>query len=188
MGKLFVIAAPSGAGKTTLVLKVIERLKGHYDLERVVTYTSKQPRPGEVTGVDYHFVSEAEFIKKIEQDFFVEYSTVYGAYYGVPQEIFSHIDGGSSLITIVDRAGAASIKAYRQNAVLIWVNPPDKEALAHRLALRARDTQEQIAFRLSLAEEEIVHQKQDMLFEHVIMNDTLEMAVNQLERIIKKTM
>ena len=187
-GKLFVLSAPSGAGKTTLVLKVIERLKGRYDLKRVITYTSKQPRSGEVSGVDYHFVSESEFVLKIEQDFFVEYSTVYGAYYGVPKEIFSYIDEGGCSIAIVDKAGAASIKSYRKDAVLIWVKPPSKEALAQRLASRARDTKEQIDFRLSLAEEELADQEQDMLFEYVVMNDTLEMAIEQLERIIKSSM
>ena len=187
-GLLFVVSAPSGAGKTTLVTKVIERLKGDHAIQRVITYTSKQPRPGEIQGVDYHFLTEAEFIGKIKQNFFVEYSTVYGAYYGFPKDVFDAIDEGQHFIAIVDRAGAASLKAYRKDAVLIWIKPPGKGALAERLISRAQDSQGQIAFRLALAQQEMARQERDELFEHVILNDSLEAALDRLEEIINKAL
>ena len=110
-GTLFVISAPSGAGKTTLVREVLDRLRAELGLMRVITHTSKQPRTGEVQGVDYHFLSEEEFKQKIEEEFFIEHSTVYGAYYGVAKALFKKLDEGIHHIAIVDRAGAASLKA-----------------------------------------------------------------------------
>ena len=183
-GKLLIVSASSGAGKTTLVQEVIECLNP-YHIKRVVTYTSKQPRPGEVDGRDYHFVSEEEFKKKIDQNFFVEYSTVYGAYYGFPETILQEIDRGARYIGIVDQAGAASIKARKKDAILFWINPPDDTILKQRLVSRAQDCVETIDFRLSLVEQEKEFLAQKKLFDHIIVNNDLQKAVAELERIIK---
>lgn len=185
-GTLFVISAPSGAGKTTLVREVLDRLRAELGLMRVITHTSKQPRPGEVQGVDYHFLSEEEFKQKIEEDFFIEHSTVYGAYYGVAKALFKKLDEGIHHIAIVDRAGAASLKAKVADAVLIWIHPPAKEVLEQRLSARAQDSQEVISFRLKIAEEELEVAKEETLFEHVIVNDDLQEAVRELENLIRE--
>ena len=182
-GTLFVVSAPSGAGKTTLVHEVIHRLQGEYDVQRVITYTSKTPRPGEINGVDYHFVTEEEFKAKIETNFFVEYSTVYGAYYGFPSSVLDAMKCGTSFIAIVDRAGAASLKACVGAALLIWIMPPSKEALAERLAGRAQDSDVTIAFRLAIAEQELSNSR-DELFDHFIVNDNLENAINELALLV----
>lgn len=187
LGKLFIISAPSGAGKTTLVMQIIERVKGQCALKRVITYTTKTPRPGEVHGIDYHFISEADFKEKIEQDFFIEHSTVYGAYYGFPKEIFWSIEQGEHFIAIVDRAGAVSIRAYKNDAILIWISPPSESALEQRLSSRAQDDESQIALRLSLARQEIA-ERNDHLFDHIIINDELSTALAKLEDIIKSNL
>jgi guanylate kinase len=181
-GKLFLISASSGAGKTTLVREVIARF-GDIQLKRVITYTTKAPRPGEQDGIDYHFLSESEFIKKIEGNFFVEHSTVYGAYYGFPRSVLYEVEIGSHFIGIVDRAGAASIKAAWPAAVLIWIQPPDQDALEKRLHSRAQDNDATIAFRLEIARQESIEDQ--ALYQHRIINDDLNIAVDVLHSLMK---
>lgn len=183
-GRLFVVSAPSGAGKTTLVTKVIEQLTPQYGVKRVVTYTSKQPRPGDVNGFDYHFITEEDFKAKIAANYFVEHSTVYGAYYGFPRFVVEEIYQGANYIVIVDRAGAASLKTYIKEAVLVWIKPPDKAALAARLAHRGQDSAETIAFRLGIAETELTTEAEHF-FDHIVINDDLEQAIAELAGLIQ---
>lgn len=181
-GKLFLISASSGAGKTTLVREVIARF-GDIQLKRVITYTTKTPRPGEQNGIDYHFLSEPEFLKKIDENFFVEHSTVYGAYYGFPRSVLHEVGTGAHYIAIVDRAGAASIKTAWPAAVLIWIQPPDQDALEQRLHARAQDTDATIAFRLAIARQESAEDQ--ALYQHRIINDDLTVAVDVLHSLMK---
>ena len=183
-GKLFIVSAPSGAGKTTLVQEVIARLRASHGIERVITYTTKQPRHQEVHGVDYHFVSESHFKQLLTEEFFVEHSCAYGAYYGFPQTVLDQVEAGSSFIAILDRAGAAAVRAKKQDAVLIWISPPSKEALEQRLARRGQDTEDTIKFRLALAEQELCSQEGDTLYDHIIMNEDFQKAVQLLEKIV----
>ena len=184
-GRLFVVSAPSGAGKTTFVKQVVTRLGHECDLHKVITYTTKQPRPGERQGVDYHFLSEADFKMRIKEGFFVEHSTVYGAYYGFPKEVFSFLKEGKSYMGIVDLAGAASIKAYTSEAILIGIRPPCEDVLVQRLADRAEDSEGAISFRLGLAQDELDRIKEGF-FKHIIINDVLDEAVKRLESIVRK--
>lgn len=183
-GKLFVVTAPSGAGKTTLVSQVVARLSSEYNLKKVITYTTKQPRPGERSGIDYHFLKEAEFKNRIGTGFFVEHSTAYGAYYGFPKEVFTFLESGESYIGIVDLDGAASIKSFNSEAILIGIRPPDKRALKERLTGRAEDSEDAIAFRLGLAEGELDRITQDF-FHYIIVNDVFVEAVDELEQIVR---
>ncbi len=184
-GKLFLISASSGAGKTTLVREVIARLTLDHPIERVITYTTKAPRPGECDGIDYHFLSEAAFLEKLEQGFFVEYSTVYGAYYGFPRTILDNVNCGTSYVGIVDRAGAASIKAAYADVILVWIKAPDVQTLETRLASRAQDSADMIAFRLAIAQQELAQEATDELYDHTIVNDDLEQSITGLENIIR---
>ncbi len=184
-GKLFVITAPSGAGKTSLVKQVITSIGHECGLQKVITYTTKAPRPGEVSGRDYNFLSEGEFKERIVQGFFVEHSTVYGAYYGFPIEVFSFLEAGKSYMGIVDLAGAESIRAYTSEAILVGIRPPDVASLEQRLTGRAEDTDKAIQFRLSLAHEEL-EKINEGFFNHVIVNDEFEEAVKALEAIVRK--
>lgn len=184
-GKLFLVTAPSGAGKTTLVQQVIKHIGHECALEKVITYTTKQPRPGELPGRDYNFLSEIEFKKRIEDGFFVEHSTAYGAYYGFPKEVFGFLGTGTSYMGIVDITGAESIRAYSSETVLIGVRPPDITALKERLTQRAEDTEEAIAYRLSMAQQEL-DKIQEGFFNHVVINDQFEKAVSTLEAIVRQ--
>lgn len=184
-GKLFIISAPSGAGKTTLVAHVIERLGQECSLRRVITYTTKRPRVGEADGVDYHFLSEEEFKGKLLQNYFVEHSTAYGAYYGFPRSVMHEVEDGASFIVVLDRTGAAALKAHTNDAILIWIRPPTYESLRIRLTTRAQDDQDTITYRLALAQKELEAEAQESLFNHVIINDDFHVALGQLEKIVR---
>ncbi len=183
-GTLFIISAPSGAGKTTLVAHVIERLQKEHPIKRVITYTTKKPRPSEVHAVDYYFITQEEFEEKIAQNFFVEYSTAYGAYYGFPRCIVEEVAQGAHYIAILDRAGVAAIKAHIPEAVLIGIKPPTKESLHIRLAMRDQDSKEDIERRLALANQEL--EDIDTFYHHVVVNDILEVAIEELGSILIK--
>src|SRR3990167_6495680 len=102
IGKIFIISAPSGAGKSTLVAATLANLEKEWPIERVVTYTSKNPRNNEVPGQDYHFIKVDEFERRIKQGFFLEWSNAYGTYYGSPRSIVNQVANGYSYIGIID--------------------------------------------------------------------------------------
>jgi len=184
-GKLFLISAPSGAGKTTLLHHVLARLHPTYPIERVITYTTKHPRPGERQGIEYHFLEEADFLQKIEEDFFVEHSTAYGSYYGFPRAVFDHLALGKSFMAIVDLAGATAIKTHYPQTICIGVRPPTSQVLSQRLTHRGEDSAADIAFRLTLAEQELVRLEESW-WDYVIINDELLQAVEQLRDIVRR--
>lgn len=183
-GKLFIISAPSGAGKTTLVNAILNEENIGRNLERVITYSSKRPRPGEINGRDYHFVSHEEFERLIEQEFFIEWSSAYGAYYGSPASIIDRLASGKSFIMILDRTGAQAIKAAIKNAILIWIQVPTLEDLRARLHHRGQDLPDSVERRLVLAEKEIQNERDFPVFEQYVMNNNFENAVQQLKNII----
>jgi guanylate kinase len=183
-GKLFLVSAPSGAGKTTLVQQVIKQIGPEYGLEKVITYTTKEPRPGEVNGKDYHFLSELDFKKRLAEGFFVEHSTAYGAYYGFPLEVFSFLETGRSFMGIVDLAGAEAIRAHTDEAILIGIRPPSVASLEERLIGRAEDSDQTIQFRLSIARHEL-ERISEGFFNHVMVNDDFERAVRALVAIVR---
>lgn len=183
-GKLFIVSAPSGAGKTTLVLKALEHLQGSCSLERVISYTSKQPRPGEQNGQDYYFVEEADFRSKIESGFFLEYSTSYGHYYGTPRYILDNLSQGKSYILVIDRAGAKQISQKTSEIVLIWIDIPDIETLEKRLVGRKTENEIQLKKRLLLAQEELLEEKVENFYDYHICNDIFESALQELISVI----
>lgn len=191
-GKLFVVSAPSGAGKTTLIDMVLKKNTGSSRLSdrvsRVITYTSKQPRSGDVHGVDYYFVSISEFEKKIEENFFLEWSNVYGAYYGTPREILAQLAMGVSYIVIVDRLGAQNIKRIYEEAILIWIVPPSIEILEERLRSRGTETAQKIEFRLALAREELQAEEFEKLFKYVLINADKSDACAELEAVLDENL
>lgn len=186
-GSLFIVSAPSGAGKTTLVDALLKKLGPTYGLERVITYTSKKPRASEVNGVHYHFITPKEFEQKIKEGFFIEWSGAYGSYYGSPRAILEGLAKGSSYIMILDRAGARAIAERIPGATLIWIAPPSLYILRQRLELRGQDSLETIERRLKLADQELEDELRNPQFSHHILNENWQNALAQLESIVLAT-
>jgi guanylate kinase len=183
MSKLFIICAPSGCGKTSLVNALLERCKNH-QIERVVTYTTKQPRNNEVANIDYYFISADEFKAKIEQNHFLEWTIYNETYYGSPLSIIDKLKSGIAQIAIVDRAGAANLLKKIPDAVAIWIYPPSLETLQARLKHRATETQEQILARLAIAQKEIADENREKICRYTVCNDSFTDALHKLESII----
>ena len=178
-GRLFVISSPSGAGKTTLWQKAAARLDG---IERSISMTSRLPRSGEVDGQDYFFVDEQTFKDYIARDCFLEWALVFGTYYGTPRDkVMNLLSRGRDVILIIDVQGAGQVKEKCPEAVLIFIMPPDMETLARRLKDRGTDTDEEIAKRLKIAEQEIACLGD---YDYKIINNDLETAVEELKGII----
>lgn len=183
-GKLFLLASPSGGGKTTLANALIEQVGSLYDLSRVVTYTTRPPRSQEKHGIDYHFVSQVDFQAKIEQQFFLEWSAAYGCHYGTPGDIITHVEGGRSYIAVVDRAGVRSISQAYQKSVAIWIEVSNPAVLEERLKRRASESPEQLRHRLLLAQQELAEEQFCDLYKYRLINDELGMAIKALQDII----
>lgn len=183
-GCLFVISAPSGTGKTTLVEAVLARM-AHQRLERVVTYTSRQPRIGEREGVDYYFITEELFSLYRDQGFFLEWSGSYGNLYGTPSSMVNKLLEGVSLLLIIDRAGARAICRILPEALLIWITPPSYEVLEQRLRVRGTDAEAVIQRRLSLAREELEAADRDNLYHHHLVNENFGVAAAELVSLLE---
>ncbi|OGQ18483.1 MAG: guanylate kinase [Deltaproteobacteria bacterium RIFCSPHIGHO2_02_FULL_40_11] len=178
-GKLFIISAPSGAGKTTLCQKVLKQVK---DIQASISYTTRPPRPNEIQGKDYFFVTETQFEHMEENGDFIEAANVHGALYGQSKRfIESTLSKGIHVLANVDIQGAKTLKKKFPDAVTIFIHPPSFEELKKRLVDRKSDTQETISKRLKIAELEL---KEASHYEFEIVNDDLERAVNDLIKII----
>src|SRR3989338_2709281 len=123
IAKLFVVSAPSGAGKTTLVKAALEHLCKKFPIKRVITYTTRPARAGEMDGEHYYFISVNDFKQKVTEGFFLEWSSWYDHYYGSPVSIIEEIKKGTSFVAILDRAGAAEVLRAYPKAVCIWITP-----------------------------------------------------------------
>ena len=183
-GKLFIVSAPSGAGKTTLVNALVESIDIARDLSRLITYTSKSPRANERQGIDYHFIGHQDFENKIQEGFFLEWSNAYGAYYGIGATLLDELALGKSFIAVVDRAGAQAIQQKVTGAVLIWIYTKNVLVLRERLHSRGTETLQEIEGRLSLAQKELDEEIKQKLFQYYIHNDLFENSLRELEKII----
>lgn len=178
-GTLFVVSAPSGAGKTSLCHELVTLLP---DLRYSVSCTTRKPRPGEVESRDYHFVDEATFRGMIKEGAFLEWAEVYGNLYGTLRApIREWIAQGIDVLLDIDTQGALQIRRYEPEAVSIYILPPSLEALRRRLEDRKGDSPDEIAGRLKKAKDEVKHYHDYM---HVIINDDFKFSVRQLETIV----
>ena len=178
-GSLFIVCAASGTGKTSLVK---ELLKADPGIKLSVSYTTRQPRPGDVNGREYHFVSTQKFEQMLERGEFLESAQVHGNYYGTSQRwIAAQRDSGSDILLEIDWQGAAQVRKLIPDCVCIFILPPSLEALTARLNNRAQDRPEVIAKRLAAAREEISHFTE---FDYVIINDKFDAAVRDLTSIV----
>ncbi|HEV2008655.1 MAG TPA: guanylate kinase [Burkholderiales bacterium] len=178
-GNLFIVCAASGTGKTSLVRDL---LKADPGIKLSVSYTTRQPRPGEVDGREYHFVSPQNFEQLLERGEFLESAQVHGNYYGTSQRwIAAQRATGSDILLEIDWQGAAQVRKLIPDSVGVFILPPSFEALTARLNKRAQDPPEVIARRLAAARAEISHFTE---FDYVIINDKFDAAVRDLSSIV----
>lgn len=185
-GKLFLIAAPSGTGKTTVTNHVIENLREKLPISRVITYTTRPKRPGEVDGEDYFFVDKPTFLRKVAQQFFLEVTNYNDQCYGSPQSIIKDMEQGQSFIIVTDRAGVISLKELVPDALAIWLSPPSLAELEQRLIKRGTESKEEIRKRLAIAQEEMKLERHNPIFDIHITNHIIKDVVTRLCRYIEQ--
>jgi guanylate kinase len=175
---VFVVTGPSGVGKGTLIAALRER---HPELELAVSATTREPRDGEEDGVAYHFMSEAEFDRRLASGEFVEHASYAGHRYGtLRSELERRTRGGSPVVLEIELQGARQVRAAMPEAVAIFIAPGSPEQLEERLRARGSDGEEALRRRLAIAETELAARDE---FRHVVVNDDLEAAASQLNEI-----
>jgi guanylate kinase len=180
MARVFVITGPSGVGKGTLIRGLLDRVPG---LELAVSATTRKPRPGERDGVDYHFLTDAEFDRIVAEGGFVEHATYSGNRYGtLRRELEERLARGAGVVLEIELQGARQIRSSMPEAVQIFIAPPSRDALRARLVGRGTDDAAQVEERLRTAEAELAAQHE---FAHVVVNDRLEQALDELEAIVR---
>ncbi len=179
-GNLFVVVAPSGAGKTSLVNELLRR---EPNLRLSISYTTRPPREGEAHGREYHFVARAAFERMIASGDFLEHANVYGNYYGTSRRwIEEELAGGHDVLLEIDWQGAAQVRRLFAHMVGIFILPPSYAELRRRLERRGKDAPETIARRLAGARDEVSHVLE---FEYIIVNEDFDSAVRDLESIVR---
>ena len=178
--KLIIFAAPSGAGKSSLIKKIIEI--SEEKLELSVSATTRAPRKGEIHGKDYFFISDNEFNELKDKDAFIECANVHGNQYGTLKSfVHEKMEEGISVILDIDVQGFAQIRETIEDMVSIFIIPPSLDELKNRLILRGLDTNDAIEKRLLNALEELKHAE---LFDYIVLNDNFDNAIDQLSSII----
>jgi guanylate kinase len=178
--RVFVITGPSGVGKGTLIRTLLERIP---ELELSVSATTRSPRPGEQDGVDYHFLDDGEFARRVEAGDFVEHASYSGRRYGtLRSELERRTAEGAPVVLEIEVQGARQIAESMPEAVRIFIAPPSEDALRTRLIGRGTDDPEQVEARLATAREELQAQRE---FPHVVINDRLEDASDALEEVVR---
>ena len=179
-GKLIVISAPSGTGKTTVVKKLLQQTN---NLEASVSFTTRKMRENEKEGLDYFFVSEKTFTNMIQNDDFLEHATVFGNFYGTEKKSVSeNLQKGVNVILEIDWQGALQIKSSMPSCVMIFLIPPSKEVLLNRLKNRGTDSDQEIAYRFNQA---VLDLEQSNKFDHVLVNDQLDKVVTEIALCIE---
>ena len=178
-GKLYVVAAPSGAGKTTLVRLLLER---EPEVQLSISYTTRSPRPGEMDGREYHFVDVAAFRAMMARGDFLESAEVHGNFYGTSKVwIGEQLAAGRDVLLEIDWQGAQQVRGVFPGAIGVFILPPSMEELTRRLTGRGTDSADVIERRLAAAQAEMRHVGE---FDYVIINDSLEQALDDLRAVV----
>jgi guanylate kinase len=179
VARVFVITGPSGVGKGTLIRGLMERLP---QLELSVSATTRAPRAGEIDGVDYHFLTREEFDRRVANGEFVEHADYAGRSYGtLRSELDDRVRAGKPVVLEIEVQGARQVRAAMPEAVQVFIAPPSLDALRARLIGRGTDDAEEVERRLRVAEQELAAQPE---FAHVVVNDRLEDALDELTAIV----
>lgn len=178
-----VITGPSGVGKGTLIRALCERIP---ELATSVSATTRPPRPGERDGVDYHFLTRSEFQERVAAGEFIEHAGYAGHCYGTLRaELDRRLAGGRPVVLEIEVQGARQIRAAMPEALAVFIAPPSREALRERLLARGTDAPEQVELRLRSADAELAAQSE---FAHVIVNDALGRASDELEAVVRRAL
>ena len=181
--KVFVITGPSGVGKGTLIRGLLERMP---ELELSVSATTRAPRPGEQSGIDYHFLTPEQFEARVAAGDFVEHANYSGNRYGtLRSDLERRLAHGAGVVLEIEVQGARQVRGAMPEAVAVFIAPPSREALRARLVGRGTDSSEQVDARLKTAENELEAQPE---FGHVVVNDRLEQATEELVSIVRAAM
>ncbi|HEX3355370.1 MAG TPA: guanylate kinase [Tepidisphaeraceae bacterium] len=181
-GLLIVLCGPSGVGKSTISRRLAEKMNVWY----TVSATTRPKRPGDDKGKTYEHIEKPEFFKRLDSDQFLEYAQVYGDYYATPKHpALDHLAEGRDVLLEIDVQGALQVRYHYPRAVLIFILPPDEPTLLQRLTDRARDAAEEINKRYRAAKREIHMAKGSTAFEFMVVNDSVERAVEEIAKIIK---
>ena len=178
-GSLFIVAAPSGGGKTSLVRQLLSSLD---DIAVSISHTTRKKRPGEIDGVDYYFVDDVVFSQMIDEKAFVEHANVFSHFYGTSvAQIAERLQAGIDIVLDIDWQGAQQIKQLFRDAVSIFVIPPSLEVLKQRLTGRQQDDESIIQHRMQSACTELSHYAE---FDYLIVNDHFDKAAEELKAIV----
>nr|WP_309227386.1 guanylate kinase [Zooshikella harenae] len=179
-GSLYIISAPSGAGKSSLVAALVKSVA---QICVSVSYTTRAKRPGEEDGVNYNFITQAEFQQMLTDGAFLEQAEVFGNYYGTSEQwVNAQLANGTDVILEIDWQGAQQIRRLRPDAICIFIVPPSRETLLERLNTRGQDNDEVITKRMAEAEREMAHFVE---YDYLIINDEFSQALSELETIVK---
>ena len=182
-GKLFVISASSGTGKTTLAHELLKQDK---NLVQSVSYTTRKPRRNERQGIDYTFVKSSEFFRVRKAHGFLEWANVFGKFYGTPRkEVLRHLKNGRDVLLLIDVQGAKQVKETKPDAVFIFLAPPSKEELKRRLEKRGTETKQEIARRYKVATRELKELNELKLCDYRIVNRDIPRAREVLKAILR---
>ncbi len=181
-GNLFILSAPSGAGKSSLIKALLEQNNSSRAMQVSVSHTTRDARPGEENGVHYHFVSVDEFKAQIEQGAFYEHAEVFGNYYGTSEAaIDAQLAQGIDVFLDIDWQGAQQVRVKKPEVTTIFISPPSKQELENRLRGRGQDSDEVIAARMAKAQAECSHYHE---FDYIIINDDFQQALSELNTIV----